>query len=75
MRALAALRFCTLRSCPERKAQAAHWFHSKWRAPEQAYLDCMDAYLSDETEYGWEFLCTVQADGEATPSRMYVHRA
>lgn len=154
MRALAALRFCTLRSCPERKAQAAHWFHSKWRVPEQAYLDCMDAYLSDETEYGWylcldgdrivggmgviandfhprkdltpnvcavyteedwrglgiaghllrlvaedlrakgidtlylltdhtgfyerygwEFLCTVQADGEATQSRMYVHRA
>ena len=35
--------------------------------------------LTDHTgfyeRYGWEFLCTVQADGEATPSRMYVHRA
>ncbi len=24
--------------------------------------------------YGWEFLCMVQGDGEATLSRMYVHR-
>ena len=24
--------------------------------------------------YGWEFLCTAQGDGEARPSRMYVHR-
>ena len=24
--------------------------------------------------YGWEFLCTVQSDGEPEPSRMYIHR-
>lgn len=34
--------------------------------------------LTDHTgfyeRYGWEFLCMVQGDGEATPSRMYVHR-
>ena len=55
-----ALRFCTLRDCPERTEQAARWFHSKWRAPEEAYLACMRAYLSRETEYGW-YLCL---DGE-----------
>ena len=53
-------RFCTLRDCPERTKQAARWFHSKWRAPEEAYLACMRAYLSRETEYGW-YLCL---DGE-----------
>ena len=55
-----ALRFCTLRDCPERTKQAARWFHSKWRAPEEAYLACMRAYLDRETEYGW-YLCL---DGE-----------
>ena len=25
--------------------------------------------------YGWEFLCMVQGDGEAEPSRMYIHKA
>ena len=24
--------------------------------------------------YGWEFLCTVQGEGEPEPSRMYMHR-
>lgn len=24
--------------------------------------------------HGWEFLCLAKADGEATPSRMYIHR-
>ena len=52
----ARLRYLTLRECPARKAQAAAWFHSKWHVPEQAYLDCMDAYLTGQTEYGW-YLC------------------
>ncbi len=34
--------------------------------------------LTDHTgfyeRYGWEFLCLAQGDGEAQPSRMYVHR-
>ena len=48
--------FCTLREIPAVKAAAAAWFNSKWGAPEEAYLECMDAYLSKETEYGW-YLC------------------
>ena len=42
------------------KQKAAEWFHEKWGAPLDAYLECMDAYLNGETEYGW-YLCL---DGE-----------
>ena len=35
---------------------AADWFSSKWRVPKTAYLACMSAYCSRETEYGW-YLC------------------
>lgn len=52
--------YITLRQQPVLKDMAAHWFHSKWGVPEEAYLECMEAYLSGETEYGW-FLCL---DGE-----------
>ena len=35
--------------------------------------------LTDHTafyeRYGWEFLCMAQGDGDAEPSRMYIHRA
>ena len=48
--------YITLREQPEWKNPAAQWFHSKWGVPTQAYLDCMDAYLGRETEYGW-YLC------------------
>lgn len=41
---------------PERKEAAADWFHNKWGVPKEAYLKCMDAYLSGETELGW-YLC------------------
>ena len=53
-------KYITLRDQPELKGAAAAWFHSKWGVPEQAYLDCMTAYLNRETEYGW-YLCL---DGE-----------
>ncbi len=43
----------TLREQPELEQKAANWFHSKWGVPESAYLECMDAYLAGETEYGW----------------------
>ena len=43
-------RYITLREEPERKADAAAWFHSKWGVPESAYLECMDAFLNGETE-------------------------
>ena len=35
--------------------------------------------LTDHTafyeRYGWQFLCMAQGDGDAEPSRMYIHRA
>ena len=49
-------RFITLREMPELKEEAATWFHCKWNVPRGSYLECMEAYLSQETEYGW-FLC------------------
>ena len=59
---------------PELKDIAAEWFHSKWGVPKEAYLGCMNAYLNKETEYGWEFLCMVQGDGEEKMTRMYIYR-
>ena len=55
-----AYRYITLREEPGKKDEAAEWFHSKWHVPKKAYLECMEAYLSWETEYGW-YLCL---DGE-----------
>lgn len=48
--------YINLRERPELKVTAAQWFHSKWGVPEEAYLECMEAYLNKETEYGW-YLC------------------
>lgn len=50
------LRYIELRERPELKASAAAWFHSKWGVPQEAYLECMEAYLDEKTEYGW-YLC------------------
>ena len=50
------MEYMTLRQQPELKDAAAQWFHSKWHVPVEAYLECMDAYLNGETEYGW-YLC------------------
>lgn len=49
-------RYIVLSEMPSIKERAAAWFHSKWRVPEEAYLECMDAFLNGETEYGW-YLC------------------
>ena len=49
-------RYITLRDVPEWMLPAAEWFHNKWGIPTEAYLECMEAYLHDETEYGW-YLC------------------
>ena len=54
------LTYITLREKPELMDTAAQWFNSKWGVPKEAYLDCMQAYLSGETELGW-YLCL---DGE-----------
>ena len=48
--------FIALRERPNLKDAAARWFHQKWGVPTEAYLSCMDAYLSRKTEYGW-YLC------------------
>ena len=50
------LRYIELLERPELKASAAAWFHSKWGVPQEAYLECMEAYLDEKTEYGW-YLC------------------
>lgn len=49
-------KYITLREVPEIKQQAAEWFHSKWGVAVEAYLECIDAYLKQDTEYGW-YLC------------------
>ena len=48
--------YITLREKPQLKDSAAEWFSKRWGVPQEAYLECMDAYLSRETEYGW-YLC------------------
>ena len=53
---MANYQFVTLREKPELMHVGAEWFHSKWGVPTEAYLACMDAYLTGETELGW-FLC------------------
>ena len=48
--------YITLREKPELMDYAAEWFHSKWGVPKEAYLECMESYLNNKTEYGW-YLC------------------
>lgn len=54
------LQYRKLRDIPDMKDAAAQWFHDMWGVPKEAYLECMDAYLAAETEYGW-YVCL---DGE-----------
>lgn len=48
--------YAALRQRPELRDRAAGWFHCKWGVPQEAYLECMEAYLNGRTEYGW-YLC------------------
>ena len=50
------MRYITLREEPHLMNAAAQWFHSKWHVPVEAYLACMEEYLSGGTELGW-YLC------------------
>ena len=52
-------RFISLRQRPELKEKAAKWFSGKWGVPEEAYLECIENYLSHKTEYGW-YLCLIR---------------
>ena len=49
-------KYFNLREKQELKENAANWFHEKWGVPKEAYLECMEAYLKGDTEYGW-YLC------------------
>ncbi len=49
-------KYINLREKPEIKENAAQWFQSKWGVPKEAYLECMNDYLSGNTELGW-YLC------------------
>ena len=49
-------KYKTLREMPEIMEEAATWFHSKWHVLRETYLECMMAYLNNDTEYGW-YLC------------------
>ena len=46
-------KYVTLRQRPELKDRVAEWFHCKWGVPQEAYIECMEAYLNNETKYGW----------------------
>lgn len=48
--------YITLRERPGLMDVAATWFHEKWGVPREAYLECIEAYIRQETEYGW-YLC------------------
>ena len=48
--------YITLRERPELNEAAAEWFNKSWGVPKEAYLECMTAYLENETENGW-YLC------------------
>ncbi len=49
-------KYIKLREMPELKESAAEWFHSKWGVPMEAYLECIEDYLDNRTEYGW-YIC------------------
>ena len=53
---MAEYKYITLKERPELKLSAAEWFHNKWGVATEAYLECMEAYLRNTTEYGW-YLC------------------
>ena len=48
--------YVTLREKSELMLDAALWFNSKWGVSTEAYLECMNDYLNNKTEYGW-YLC------------------
>ncbi len=45
-----------LKECPDKKEEAANWFHSKWGIPVNAYLESMDASLNGDVVQEW-YLC------------------
>ena len=50
------LKYITLRDDPASADAAAEWFHEKWGVPKDAYLERIQSYINNDTEYGW-YLC------------------
>lgn len=48
--------YLSLRDNPKLEDKAASWFCEKWNIEKAAYLECMEDYLNNNTEYGW-YLC------------------
>lgn len=46
----------SLRDEPTLAKKAARWFNSKWGVPTEAYLECIENYISKDTELGW-YVC------------------
>ena len=68
---MASYQYVTLREIKEWKMKAAEWFHSKWHVPVEAYLECMDAYLNQETELGW-YLCIDEESDRRHHPALYI---
>ena len=49
-------KYITLRDDPASADAAAEWFHDKWGVPKDAYLERIQSYINNDTEYGW-YLC------------------
>jgi len=54
------LKYVKITESPQLKEAAATWFCSKWRAPFEAYVECMDECISGQVPFDW-YLCL---DGE-----------
>ena len=48
--------YINLRQKPQLRTSAAKWFHCKWGVSQETYIECMESYLNNKTEYGW-YLC------------------
>lgn len=48
--------YVSLMERPDLKYRAAEWFNGKWFVPTEAYLECMEEYISGETKNSW-FVC------------------
>ena len=49
-------KYIDLKHYPNLLDEAAFWFSTCWGIPKEAYLECMQDYLNDITNYGW-YLC------------------
>lgn len=62
-----------LREKPELAPIAAEWFHCKWGVPTEAYLKCMEAYLSGKTENGWWLQYLIGHSDISVTLNVYTH--